>query len=498
MAAATRTGASYCALRLRAHDEDDVGADRARPRARSWSTWSGDLSTLGRGDPAAMSDPLEQEFDDFRPRRSRRARILLFVVLGVIVAFFLVTLFASLYTDRLWYSSVGYSGVYDTMLWTRVGLFFGFGLLMGGAVAGNMVIAYRARPFQPARLTGADRAGPLPRRRGADPHPAAGRPWPSVIGLFGGVAANGKWRTFLLWANRESVPHHRRVLPQGRRLLRLHPAVAALRGRLRDRGAGAVGAQRASSCTTCTAASASRPRPTGCRRPRRSSCRCSAGSRCWPRPSATTSTASTWSPARASVVTGMGYTDQHAVLPARNILVGVALICAVLFFVTAWRRIWLLPGVGISLLVVTSILLGLIWPAFVQHFQVNPNRAGQGGAVHRRRTSRRPRAGVRPELIELTRQHADARDRRDGAGPDRPDPVGPGRGPQPDLRAFEQIQAVYGYYTVPTVLDVDHYPIDGSDRALVLGARELRPERHQLQRPELVQPAHRLHPRQRA
>src|ERR1044072_5899672 len=55
-------------------------------------------------------------------------------------------------------------------------------------------------------------------------------------------------------------------------------------------------------------------------------------------------------------------------------MIGVALVCAVLFFLTAWRRVWLLPGVGISLLVVTSILLGLIWPAFVQHFQVDPNR----------------------------------------------------------------------------------------------------------------------------
>ena len=27
-----------------------------------------------------------------------------------------------------------------------------------------------------------------------------------MIGLFGGVAANGQWRTFLLWANR--VPFH--------------------------------------------------------------------------------------------------------------------------------------------------------------------------------------------------------------------------------------------------------------------------------------------------
>ena len=95
-----------------------------------------------------MSDPLEEEFEEFRPRRSRRARILLFTVLGVIVAFFLVTLFASIYTDRLWYGSVGYSGVYDKMLWTRVGLFFGFGLLMAAGVAVNMVIAYRARPLR--------------------------------------------------------------------------------------------------------------------------------------------------------------------------------------------------------------------------------------------------------------------------------------------------------------------------------------------------------------
>ena len=82
-----------------------------------------------------MSDVPDEDFDEFPPRRSRRARILLFSILGVIVVFFMVTLFASIYTDRLWYSSVGYSGVYDKMLWTRVGLFFGFGLLMTASVA---------------------------------------------------------------------------------------------------------------------------------------------------------------------------------------------------------------------------------------------------------------------------------------------------------------------------------------------------------------------------
>src|SRR3954447_15686822 len=58
-----------------------------------------------RGGRGLMSDHAEEELDDFRPRRSR-ARILLFVILGLIVMFFLGTLFASLYTDRLWYSSV--------------------------------------------------------------------------------------------------------------------------------------------------------------------------------------------------------------------------------------------------------------------------------------------------------------------------------------------------------------------------------------------------------
>ena len=35
VAAATRTGASYCALRLRAHDEDDLGADRTPTLCRA-------------------------------------------------------------------------------------------------------------------------------------------------------------------------------------------------------------------------------------------------------------------------------------------------------------------------------------------------------------------------------------------------------------------------------------------------------------------------------
>ena len=171
------------------------------------------------------------------------------------------------------------------------------------------------------------------------------------------------------------------------------------------------------------------------------------------------------------LVTGMGYTDQHAVLPARNILVGVALICAVLFFLTVWRRTWLLPGVGISLLLVTSILLGLIWPAFVQHFQVNPSELDKESTYIEKN-------------IEATREAYDLNEIQEVKAPrkvteasvqdliDQTESV-PVLDPSRISQAFEQIQQVASYYSVNDVLDVDHYPIEGTDRSLVLGVREL-------------------------
>ena len=45
--------------------------------------------------------------------------------------------------------------------------------------------------------------------------------------------------------------------------------------------------------------------------------------------------------------------------------------------------------------------------------------------------------------------------------------------PQVVNPTFEQVQQVRAYYSVADVLDVDRYEIDGTDRALVLGVREL-------------------------
>ncbi len=71
--------------------------------------------------------------------------------------------------------------------------------------------------------------------------------------------------------------------------------------------------------------------------------------------------------------TGLKYTDVYAVLPALNILAAVSLLVAALFFVNVFRRRWAIPVIGAVLLVVTSIVVGTVYPLIVQQFQVRPS-----------------------------------------------------------------------------------------------------------------------------
>ena len=109
---------------------------------------------------------MSELFDEEEPRREERAaprgrsRALIITGLVLIVVFFGITTFASVYTDRLWYDSVGYGQVFSTLLWTRIILFLVFGVVMGAVVGVNIFLAYRFRPlFRPAspEQTGLDR-----------------------------------------------------------------------------------------------------------------------------------------------------------------------------------------------------------------------------------------------------------------------------------------------------------------------------------------------------
>ena len=151
-----------------------------------------------------MSDRFDDELHEEAAAPGRpqsRSRALLITGLVLVLAFFALTTFSSIYTDRLWYRAEGYGNVFSKLFWTRTGLFLVFGLLMAIAVGANMYLAHRFRPF--FRPDSPEQAG-LERYRDAV-LPVRG--WllagvSVVIGLFAGTAAAGEWRTYMLWANR--------------------------------------------------------------------------------------------------------------------------------------------------------------------------------------------------------------------------------------------------------------------------------------------------------
>ena len=93
------------------------------------------------------------------------------------------------------------------------------------------------------------------------------------------------------------------------------------------------------------------------------------------------------------------------------------------------RRTWLLPGVGVGLLVLSAVLVGGIYPALVQQFQVRPSEPDTRGAVHHATSSRHPHRLRHRRHQGAAVRRQDDRDRRAAAGRRRDDPQHPAARP---------------------------------------------------------------------
>ena len=76
---------------------------------------------------------------------------------------------------------------------------------------------------------------------------------------------------------------------------------------------------------------------------------------------------------RNGIFFGPGYTDFHSRLPALELLQVVAVVAAVMFIVNIFRRGWTLAAVSVAAWVVVAVAAGTIYPAIVQRFSVLPN-----------------------------------------------------------------------------------------------------------------------------
>jgi len=402
--------------------------------------------------------------------RNPRSRALVITAVVLVAAFLGLTTFSGFYTDRLWYVSGGYGGVFTTLIWTRIGLFVATGLLMALVVCLNVVLAYRMRPIfvgmgDPNGM-GRYREAVTPIRRLV------------VLGIglvllvFTGTSGAGQWRTYLMWRNggdfgSEDVyfgrdigffvfdlPWYHFVTDLAMAVLVLSVIAAALTHYLY----GGIQLQSSSGERMSGAAQAQLSLLVGL-------FVLAKGVDYWlDRYDLPTET--------GSLITGVTYTDDNAVLPAKNILIGIAVICAILFFLNVWRRTWMLPSVGIALLALSAVLLGMIWPGLVQQFQVRPSELDKE-REYIGRNIEATRAAYDLTDVEIEPYTPDASIGATLASLDGQTKSIPLVDPQVVRAAFEQTQQVRAYYSVAPVLDVDRYAIDGTDRALVLGVREL-------------------------
>lgn len=173
-------------------------------------------------------------------------------------------------------------------------------------------------------------------------------------------------------------------------------------------------------------------------------------------------------------VDGASYTDVNAQLPALNLLVVISLAAVVLFVVNIWMRGWVLPGIAVATWGLVAILVGGVYPAFVQKFRVEPDEASKERQYIERNITATRSALRLDNVTERNFQYgqdltaADLRANEETIKNIRLwDP--------PILRdTYKRLQELRDFFRFNDV-DVDRYEINGELTQVVLSARDLDP-----------------------
>ena len=173
------------------------------------------------------------------------------------------------------------------------------------------------------------------------------------------------------------------------------------------------------------------------------------------------------------LITGLSFTDVNALLPAKAILAGISIICALLFFANIIRRSWVLPAAGVSLLVISSVLIAGVYPAAIQQFQVKPSESSKE-APYIQRNIDATRAAYGLSDIDVRDYRATI---ETSAGQLKNDEATISNirllDPTVVPSTFRQLQQIKPFYSFADSLDVDRYTIDGKKRDSVVAVREL-------------------------
>ena len=420
---------------------------------RQWQRWSSQRKVREPAPPVS--------------RRWASSRIFLIVAV-ILTLFILFNILKGVYTEWLWFNSLDYSSVYSTILQTKVLVFFVAAITFALLFLGNLVLATRLAPKTEAHIW----------------------PWEIVrrlqpilrlnvilitiaLSIVFGLIAQGNWETILLFLNGQSFGitdpvFHEEIGFYVFSLPFLHSLQGWLLGALVITLIGSAGVYFVSYMVQRLRFNYAIPvlAHVG------GLVIAILGLFAWGY------RLGIWELVFSTrgVVFGASYTDMHAKLPAQWILFSVVLICMVLVVVSILRHNprWLIYGIGGWIAAV--IIVGGIFPAIIQRFQVQPNELAletpyikynieftrEAFALNRIEEQSFPAEETpSPQDIaqnEVTINNIRLWDHR------------------PLKDTYNQIQAIRLYYDFNDV-DVDRYVIDGEYRQVMLSARELSAEK---------------------
>ncbi len=401
-----------------------------------------------------------------------RNRTPLAITAGILVV--LGAIFASasgFYIDWLWFKSVDFTSVWSTILTTKVELFLITGLLTSIVISLNIYLAYKRRPFYvptSIELNGVERIR-------AQIEPILRLVFLGLflaITYFAGTSGSLYWREWLLFRNSTSfgvkdpqfnldisffafkLPLYQAMISWAISALVLAALASAfvhyMYGGIRTVGQGD---------RTTVAARVQLSILLGL--------------------IVLMKAVAYWFDRYAlalkenKLITGATYTDVNATLPAKSILAGIAVVCALLFFANIVRRSWLLPAAGTALMVVSSVLIAGIYPGAIQQFQVKPSESSKE-APYIQRNIDATRAAYGLTDVDVQEYNALVSPNAGQLAGDAAT-ISNIRLMDPAVLSatFRQLQQIKPYYGFTETLDIDRYTVNGVTRDAVVAVREL-------------------------
>jgi len=411
-----------------------------------------------------------------RPPRSRR-RARWWVVGAVVVLIILLAslrTLADIYTDGLWFSSVGFHNVFSTLLVIKLGLFGVFGAIFFVVMWVNLIVCDRLA----SNDLDAVQKDEVVRRYQQIVRPYAGRLYIALALVMALIAASGtigEWQNWILFRHGGNfgvkdpqfhkdvgfyvfkLPFMNFVVDWTLAILIVTLIVTVIfhylnGGILPQRGIPRVRPAVKAHLSVLLALIALTK--------------------------AAGYVLQRWGLVNAhdGYVDGAGYTDVHARLPAQELLVVVSIFAAAILLFNIRRQGWTLPVLAVGIWAFVALVVGVIYPALLQTLKVTPAQASLE-APYIQRNIQGTRAAYDVNNVKVKNFSATGTISQADVAQSTAT-LNNIRLWDPDnsitLQTFDQQQRNQSYYTFPS-LGIDRYTIDGQVTPVLIGVREVSP-----------------------